>query len=239
MQKDKSHDFSKAADTYRQNALVQRHMAQSLCNLAGNICGFNFERILEIGSGTGFLTENIVKNFKYNKLVLNDITDNFTGFSDLEFIKGDACSVDFCDRYNLIISNACFQWFCDFESFLHKIKKNIARDGVLVFSSFGEQNCCQFKNIEKTGLNYCDYISSLNACGYEVLDFEEEIQTLYFDSVKDILRHIKSTGAAVSASGVWGAERYKAFEKKYRELFFDDNGFALTYNPVYVIARPR
>lgn len=239
MQKDKSNDFSKAARTYRQNALVQKHMADSLCRHLVNFCNLDFEKILEIGSGTGFLTENIVKNLKYSKLTLNDITDNFTGFSDLEFIKGDACKVDFVDKYDLIISNACFQWFSSFDTFLNKIKNNLTSGALLAFSSFGEQNCKQFKMIEKTGLNYCDYKKILNSCGYEVVEFEQEIQTLYFKSVKDILYHIKSTGASVSGSKSWGAQRYREFEKKYKELFFDDNGFELTYNPLYVIAKVK
>ena len=108
MQKDKSNDFSKAADTYRQNALVQKHMADSLCRHLVNFCNSNFEKILEIGSGTGFLTENIVKNLNYSKLKLNENTDNLTGLSDLVFKKGDACRIDFVDKYDLKISKSCF-----------------------------------------------------------------------------------------------------------------------------------
>ena len=85
-QENKAQDFSKAAKTYRENAIVQRQMAKKLACLVFDFCGGNFEKILEIGAGTGFLTENTVKTFTYGKLILNDITDNFTGFSDCEYI---------------------------------------------------------------------------------------------------------------------------------------------------------
>ena len=238
-QDNKAQDFSKAAKTYRENAIVQRQMAKKLACLVFDFCGGNFEKILEIGAGTGFLTENTVKTFAYGKLILNDITDNFTGFSDCEYIKGDACRVEFPDDCNLIISNACFQWFLDIGAFLDKIQKNLAKDGVLAFSSFGEQNCRQFSEIEHTGLKYPNYKKILEKRNWEILAYEEEIQTLYFSSPLKVLRHIKSTGVMISDNKVWNKGRLKIFEECYARKFCDGNGFELTYNPLYIVAKPR
>ncbi len=233
---DKALDFSKAAKSYRKNALVQKQMAKSLFLLCKKYFGNKYERIFEIGCGTGLLTENIVREFSFDELILNDLTDNFTGF-DYPFLKGDVTKINLPKNCNLIISNACFQWILDIENFLNGLKNSLSKNGVLVFSSFGKDNCMQFKSIENTGLFYEDYLKILPRCGYEIVEYEREIQTLYFSSPIEVLRHIQSTGAAISNNQKWTKEHLKTFEKKYNELFGDDNGVALTYNPVYILAK--
>lgn len=236
---EKERDFSKAATTYRQNAIVQKLMAKALCQMCCNFYKNDFNTILEIGSGTGFLSENIVSYFKFKKLILNDITDNFTSLKDVEFLKGDASRIDLPKKCDLIISNACFQWIDDIRKFFLKLKTSLNKDGVLVFSSFGEENYKEFKSIVGFGLNYVDYLIILRECGYEALEFEQEIQTLYFSSPREVLRHIKSTGVALKNSQKWNKERLKTFENEYCNLFGDKNGVALTYHPVYIMARPK
>ena len=215
----KALDFSKAANSYRDNAIVQKQMAKSLCLLCEKYVGKKYSKIFEIGCGTGHLSENIVKNFICDELILNDITDNFTGYN-YPFLKGDVAKIILPKNCNLIISNACFQWISD-------------------FSSFGKDNCMQFKKIENTGLFYKDYLNILSECGYEIVEYEREIQTIYFSSPIEVLRHIRSTGAMVSSNQKWNKERLKTFEAKYRELFGDENGVALTYNPIYVLAKVK
>ncbi len=232
----KTLDFSKAASSYRQNAIVQKQMAKTLFFLCWKYFGKKYNKIFEIGCGTGFLTEHIVKDFLYNELILNDLTDNFTGFQ-YPFLRGDVSKISLPQGCDLIISSACFQWIAGIEKFLINLKSNFSKGGVLVFSSFGKDNCLQFKSIENTGLFYNDYLRILPECGYEIIAYEKEIQTVYFSSPIEVLRHIQSTGAAVDDKFKWTKERLKTFEARYIKLFGDENGVALTYNPVYVLAK--
>lgn len=230
-------DFSKAVKTYRQNALVQKHMADSLAALVLKYFGCDFNKIFEIGSGTGFLSENITQSFKYEKLILNDLTDNYTGVEDAVFIKGDATKISLPDKCDLIISGACFQWFFEIESFLKKLKKSFLPEGILAFSSFGQENFKQFKKINNIGLNYIDYKKALGVAGYEILQYEQEINTVYFASPREVLRHVRATGVTLKNDAKWTKERLKTFEDKYVSEFGDKNGVELTYNPLYIIAR--
>ena len=228
-------DFSIAKDTYRENAFVQKNMAKSLMFLLEKTCGNSFDKILEIGAGTGFLTKNIISKLKYEELILNDITDNFTQV-DVEFIKGDASKIDLPCDCDLIISNAVFQWIDEPCAFFNKIKTNLKNGAVLAFSSFGEQNFKQFKKITQIGLEAFDYEKILKSCGFKVLHFEQEVQTLYFKNPKEVLKHIKATGVSIKRGERWTKSKLENFENMYRKYFVDGNGAELTYHPLYIVA---
>ena len=231
----KEADFSNAAATYKQNAIVQKKMASDLCFLLSKNFGTNFEKIFEIGSGTGLLTENIVNNLTYKELILNDLTKNYTNF-DFTFLKGNVEEIELPEMCDLIVSGACFQWINNPLDFFVKLKGSLNKKGVLAFSSFGDDNCLQFRKILGLGLKYPNYEELLNLAGYEVIHYECEIDSVYFKRFQDVLKHIKYTGALVKSDKVWTKEDYKNFEKKYKEEYYDENGYCLTYNPVYVLA---
>ena len=228
-------DFSKAKETYRKSAFVQNKMSQTLCKICAEHFGLNYGKIFEIGSGTGLLTERIVKNFNFCELILNDLTENFTGYN-YSFLKGDASVLQLPKNCDLIISGACFQWICNVESFFTKLKKSLNEKGILAFSSFGKDNFYEFKSVENLGLDYCNYAEILSNCGYSIVEYEREKVTLYFKTPKDILRHISSTGAVIPSDKHWSKTSLKSFEKKYIELFGDEKGVTLTYNPLYILA---
>ena len=54
--------FAKNLDSYNDNAKVQKRMAEKLITMVKNKAP---QKILEIGCGTGFLTELINKNLKF------------------------------------------------------------------------------------------------------------------------------------------------------------------------------
>ena len=165
---------SKAKETYRNSAFVQNKMAKTLCEICAKHFGLNYGKIFEIGSGTGLLTDNIVKNFNFCEIILNDLTENFTGYN-YSFLKGDASVLQLPKNCDLIISGACFQWICNVESFFTKLKKSLNEKGILAFSSFGKDNFYEFKSVENLGLDYCNYAEILSNCGYSIVEYEREL----------------------------------------------------------------
>src|SRR5699024_11910259 len=64
--------------------------ALPIYNLVSNLIklkGKSYDTVFEIGSGTGFLTENIKEKIKFNKIILNDLSDNFTNIIPNEYLK--------------------------------------------------------------------------------------------------------------------------------------------------------
>lgn len=229
-------NFTKAKDTYRQNAIVQGHMAKKL------ICEIkkkrqNFKNIFEIGAGTGLLTDEIVSNLTYENLFLNDLTENFTGHFPYKFYKGDILNTEIYENFDLIISNAVFQWIENKEELFLKLYSILNDDGILAFTTFGRKNFSQIKNISGFGLEYIDIEPLIEKAGFKTAYFEEELETLYFDDVRKILEHIKLTGVGTNANCLWTKRKYGAFKEAYLERFCDNNGVELTYHPVYYILK--
>ena len=229
-------NFEKAKDTYRKNAHIQKKMAQRLISALVKICGKDYDKIFEIGSGTGFLPDEIIKNLKFNKITLNDITDNFTNFEPNNYIKGDILNINLPNSFDLIISNAVFQWINNYEFLFKKLKSSLKKGGILCFSTFGVKNFSQIKNIAGIGLCYPDLKEVINKNGFEILFFEEELQTVYFNSIKELLSHIKLTGVKTE-NRVWTKSDFKNFENNYLKNYKDDMGFELTYHPYFYILK--
>ena len=110
------------------------------------------------------------------------------------------------------------------------------------FSTFGENNLIEIKKLTGQGLNY--YSSEvlkqkLEESGFEIVFIEEEQKHLYFDHPKSVLQHLKATGVTATAkSHRWTKQSLQQFYSDYQQ-FYDEQGFRLTYHPIYVIARRK
>lgn len=134
--------FSARASTYDQYATLQWEMAQRL--LA--ICPKDTQRytsILEIGCGTGRLTRELALSFSHAEIVAIDIAPGMIQIAQkrchhlpVKFLCMDAENLGGENSFDLIVSNATFQWIEDLPSFLHKLHALLKEGGELVFSLF-------------------------------------------------------------------------------------------------------
>ena len=232
-------NFAKAQKSYSENAIAQKEMAKKLFRVIGNFSQ-SPSRLFEIGSGTGFLTERLMR-MGTCEVILNDINPNQTGFSDVTFLQGDICKIEIPQGLDLIASNAVFQWIDDLDALFSKLHSSLVKGGMLAFSTFGPQNYKQFNM--QTPLNYHslqDIERMLIQNSFEILHLEEELTTLYFQSPREVLEHIRATGVTTfshSKHGLWTKETLEAFEEAYLAQNSDANGVELTYHPIYCVAK--
>ena len=66
--------FEKSMNSYNKNAVVQNLMASKMIIELIKISD-SFDNILELGSGTGLLTEKIAKNLSFNRCYANDLVE--------------------------------------------------------------------------------------------------------------------------------------------------------------------
>ena len=232
--------FEKHMDKYNQNAIVQESLAKKMVDALCNI-QTSYDNILELGSGTGLLTQEIVKRLRYKKYFANDLILNSKKYLDkilpeYSFIQGNAGKIKPPVKMHLIISNAMFQWFKNLEKQTHYLSAFLERDGILAFSIFSPDN---FKEIRETcglTLNYksIDEIKSALNKDYKILYAEEYTQVLNFSSPLELLAHMKNTGVNSLSSTHWTFKDVKEFCTKYTDTYPD---IKLTYAPVIIIAQ--
>ena len=71
--------FLSSIKTYDSNAIVQKEMAVKLIDSVIENLGTKFNHVLEIGSGTGLLTQEIVDKIEFRKLITNDLASDYNG----------------------------------------------------------------------------------------------------------------------------------------------------------------
>lgn len=237
--------FERSFPTYDENAIVQRDMAEVLTDYLFASCGEHHDNILEIGAGTGFLTRHIVNDLRYKKLLVNDIAPATVDYVApiapyANFLIGDMENLRFDKKFDVILSNASFQWAQDLEQMLKRFYKVLKPEGVIAFSTFGEHNFEQLAKISDKRLMYKP-LNELEALfsDFEVKILKEDISKMYFERPSGVLRHIKNIGANAIASEFWTKGALKDFEQKYSELYSTEKGVELTYHPIYVVLKKK
>lgn len=224
---------------YNDNAVVQREMAQRLIAMLTESCGSEFAHILELGAGTGLLTEIIAQSLKFDRLTCNDLVEKSKFYvqkfvSDAEFIAGNSCKIKPSGKVNLIISNAMFQWFSSLAAPLEHYSSILDKNGVLAFSTFSKQNFKEVRNALGVSLNYfsVEEIRSLLEKDFEILDIIEFERVLRFNTPLELLAHLKNTG-------VNSLNSKKMTFHDIKDFCLNNSACTLTYAPVLVIAKKK
>ncbi|WP_337813252.1 methyltransferase domain-containing protein, partial [Parabacteroides johnsonii] len=156
------------------------------------------------------------------------------------FIAGDAETLSFPGKYDLIASASAFQWMKEPETFLHKLSGLLVPQGMLLFSTFVPGNLYEIKELTGKGLVYPTsdtLVGWLSTAGFNLLHYEEETIVLTFKTPLDVLRHLKATGVTATGNGRWTRGRQESFCRHYSEQFTTTTGqVTLTYRPLYILA---
>ncbi len=229
-------NFSKAASLYDRYADIQKISASHLLN---SIETNGFQNILEIGCGTGILTRLLTQKFSNARFKAIDISKKMlevakTRLKDerIDFVAGDAEYMPFDETFDLIASNACFQWFEDLEKVIVRYKDLLSKNGVISFSIFGPLTFHEL-DVSLKSLSKDAFVEAANFVSKErlktILDMsfqdvviEEKIYEEEFRGLKDLLRKIKYTGTASSNSNglvFFGPRQLKKLESIYLSKF--------------------
>lgn len=235
--------FSKACDTYESDAFIQKKMAEHLMSM---LCSKSYFKILEIGSGTGYLTSLIVNKLDYKSLCINDLSLNMLEHCKNRFdnkvqnyLLGDAETLKLKDCYSLIISNACFQWFSSFKNSLENFKNALDKDGEILFSTFIDGNFKELKSTLGVSIDYLD-LSAIESV-LKSLNLDYTIQTksvkTHYNTVREMLKSFKNTGVSGLSNATWTKSKLISFEKQYKDLYSDDSGVYLSWELCFVRAK--
>lgn len=243
--------FTRARDTYTQEAHAQRQVAGHMLQLlmeqaAGSQC----PKVVEMGCGTGIYSRLLARHLCPGELWLNDlcpqmkesIQDLLQAGPHIYFLPGDAESIPLPPEVNIITSCSTLQWFNRPDEFFKKCHDALATDGLLAVSTFGPQNLKEIRMLTGNGLDYptLSELKEMLATHFHLLKAEEDTVTLCFNSPTEVLRHLKRTGITGTEKRIWTRGRLQAFCDGYTQHFKQDSGgVTLTYHPVYLMAQKK
>lgn len=240
--------FEQTSFSYNEYAIAQKKIAEHLHHLMSlYIQDKAWNKILEIGCGTGFLSQYIAQ-LNPSTYYLNDLNEYVEDLLrpilkeiNYQVLVGDAEELQFPYHLDLVASSSCFQWFNDLLDFLNQIAQHIKEKGFLFFSSFGPDNLKEIRAITNRGLTYhsCSEIVELLPDCYELLFAKEEHLKLRFNCPYDVLKHLKYTGVNASFNTVWTKADFKNFCTQYSKYFTESAQVTLTYHPLYIGLKKR
>lgn len=236
--------FAKAGQSYVEHAVVQKQISVQLFEYLKVYYSQNLASVLEIGCGSGNLTHLLQSHFQVEQLFLNDlyadVDQHFLNLKYVNWLIGDIEQLTLPQSLDAVISSSALQWMTDLPTLLHRIHDALKPNAYFGFSTFGPDNLNEIKQLTGQGLNYIDLQSlkrQLEQQNFEVLLIEQEVKQIYFDHPKSVLQHLKATGVTATAkSHRWTKQSLQQFYIDYQQ-FYDEQGFRLTYHPIYVIAR--
>lgn len=232
--------FKRKLNSYNENARIQKQMAEKLINMISPEPVNSGVSILEIGCGTGLLTELANKKFEYSNYTALDIVPECESFikninQNIEFISSDVeeyiKKTD--EKYDIIISNASLQWVESLPDFINKLLEKLTPKGKLLFSTFGKENFREIYYVLGKTLTYFSKSELENILKNHLPKIEEEVRVMAFKTPKDVLKHIQNTGVNALSQEAWTKKDFISFEKEYNS--FCANRPTLTYNPIYIL----
>jgi malonyl-CoA O-methyltransferase len=258
--------FSQNAATYDEYASVQKRMAKELICLLNQakLTRDNRLRILDIGCGTGYLTRMLCETYPKARITAVDIAPGMIEQSKKRLITPNVtfrCE-DFEEavilhQYDLIISNAAFQWFNSLPRTLNKLYPALSGCGLLGFSTFGKgtftelhqaygkaQKEAGVKTFSGPGQAFYSLQELLALCreaaGSEnpFIHGKEYFSCEYFASVRKFLESVKKTGANNSnRTGGINPAITKQMIRIYEDEYQAEERIKATYHSMFVVVQ--
>lgn len=228
-------NFAKAVQSYDASSDIQTYLFEQLLQ---HIPLKKYEKIVDLGSGTGQLTHTLFNIFHPSNVVGLDCCEEMVrhanenyGSENLRFEIQDLCYTEVASTVDMIISNAALQWVDSFSPIWKSMIDRVKNHGVLAFSTFFPTT---FFELQESINNTYSHSGKLPVQSFRVKkDYERllglnEDAYIYqpvkkqkrFTSLMDLLLWIKTCGISVSKEqGLWTKEKINHIEKYYVENF--------------------
>lgn len=249
-------NFSKGAATYDKGALIQKHMAERMeIFLDGSKKEY---KILEVGCGTGIFSERLIKRFPNSKIDLLDISklmlekanEKIGENENIRYIEKDIEEFTSSEKYDLIFSNATFQWIDDQSKLFKHLYSLLDFGGRIAFSTFGKRTYCELKeSFDMMEGSFCfsqDFISKVDLResvddDYTVLLSDEEYMIESYSSVIEFFKAIKSIGSNSANAGgeILTKGKLKELEDIYMSKHGDGSKIDVTNHLIYMVLEKR
>ncbi len=231
------------ASRYDRHAAVQRRVAQALAQRIAAMPLPPAPRVLEIGCGTGFLTEALIAQGFGGEWLVTDLASEMVKRCmarigeaqgrQFAVLDGEHGQQPAGAPFDLIVSSLTFQWFTDLPAAVARLTGWLAPGGTLAFTTlagrtFGEWRAAHAAEGLVAGTPQFSDVSAIpGAAAVEPL-------VEHHPSARDFLRTLKAIGAGTPAAG----HRPLSPSKMRRVMArFEAQGADVTYEVVTGLVR--
>ena len=239
--------FDAAAASYDANAPIQRAVAGRLAERIAGLALPARPRVLEIGCGTGFLSEALRRRLPAADWTLTDLSPAMLAAcraklgdpADSTFlvVDGEHPALALADSFDLVCASLAFQWFEDLPGALGRLTALLRPGGWLAFSTLAEGTLQEWRQAHadlglQTGTPDFPSIEALDAMLGGRTDQERLVHVQ--PDARAFVRGLKAIGAAAPATG---RMPLKPADLKRAMARFDALGAASTYHVAYGLWR--
>jgi malonyl-CoA O-methyltransferase len=243
-------NFSDAADHYDRWAGAQKKSADRLVSLLPKR---NYEEVLDLGCGTGFLIDALMTTFAPKTITGIDFAPSMVEacrrrWTGQRFICVDAEEFEPSATYDLIASNFTFQWIEDIRSTLRKYVSHLKSGGTLALAVPVQGSLRELRetSLQANGrpIQLLEFPEpdSILAVFTEMtalwLEYHLEDVLAYFDQPLDVLKSLKGIGASFGNDSAYTVGEMRKLVKIYRNYYCEEkSGHPLTYRVLFLIVR--
>lgn len=246
--------FERAADSYDAAAVLQREVGDRLLERLAYV-KMQPQRVLDIGCGTGVLTEQLLQHYKKATVLGVDLAESMARrtaqrggwFRKPKTLSADASALPFAAAsMDMLVSNLMLQWCNDLPQAFTEWGRVLRPDGLVMFATFGPDTLKELRAAwqQVDGHSHVSQFVDMHDVGDALLQagFRDPVMdmeriTLTYDAVPDLLRDLKAIGAnnatAGRARGLTGKARMQAFYQAYEHFKHDDGQYPASYEVVY------
>lgn len=212
-------DFNRYAVSYDQFARIQQLAADDL----GSIIESHKHRmpntnILELGAGTGFLTEQLLRRIPHSIVIATDISEGMLDVLQNKMGHSKQLKMSLMDANHIngafsevgsIVSGLTIQWLLEPVKSIHQWMNSIHPEGVAFISWLGNGSFPEWKSMTKElGVSYTG--NSLpgneveqfirNKAELNIIEYQIQHRALEFDSALSFFKSIRNIGASTETN---------------------------------------
>jgi len=253
-------NFARRAGSYDRHADTQRYMAQELLGRAGEWVS-RVSCILEIGCGTGYLTQQLRQVNAQARVVALDLDVALLEVARrrlgpdprLTWLVADGESFG-RGSFDLIISNATFQWLTLPEATLAAYFRCLKPGGVLAFSTLGPRtfqelgtslrqaartlNLATVPEIAAQGFLAAEsWQGLLSRAGFPQINLARQLITVDYPTVRQFLSSLQATGATNPQPRPFSSRLLKTMIEAYGAKYAHNGSVSVTYEIIWALAQ--
>lgn len=249
--------FSQAARTYDSHAALQRKIADRLLAQLSN--DVSVQRVLDLGSGTGYCTKALHECYPNAEIISLDMAEamllfaanrqQVAGFKEIS-ICADAEALPFINNsFDVVFSNLSIQWCQNYSVLFSELNRILKPQGIFHISTFGPDT---LQELTRAWQQVDSYVhvnqfqpalllrNEINSQNFHKVEIEHENIFVYYQNFEVLARELKSIGAnnknSGQGKGLNGRNKILKLKQAF-ELNADQKGVPVTYQIFYLKAQ--